>query len=236
MKSLILSRWANARQYRVLHDYEINQVRRFHFPPQYDHVNDWSWRDGYPEVFWLEGSHNVPLDESWQNLIAGLNPGMDGKKLRIVWDYVRAFSNGLGKGFDTLHDPSNPYYVPVRDYFNMRDLNAPSPLTKDKVRVCGGAVVQGVIDGEFLIVDTMNGNMPAPSLAWVEQRKHYYFEAVTTHRRADGGPQIARFQQNAGGPVYIPLVARMPVRIPLGILQDVSGITGEVDPLKVYLK
>lgn len=224
------------RLYRVLHDYEIYAVREFTYAPQYDHVDKWYWRNGDPEVFWLEGSHQVPLDESWQRLIMGLNPGMDGKKLRVVWDFMRAFSNGLGKGFDTVHSPLSADYVPLRDYFTNRDLTVTGTLRKDKVRVCGGAVVRGVMDGDFLLVDTLDGNQPAPALDWVLPRNWLYFEAVTTHQRVtDGAPQIARFVHNGGSPVYIPLVARLPVRIPLGILQDMNEIQGVYDPLKIYL-
>lgn len=219
--------------YRVLHDYEIYKVRQVNIPPQYDHVGEWDWRakNGFPEVYWLENSHQVPLGKEWQLLIQELNPHMDGNKLRTTWDFMRAFSNGLNKGFDTRANPVNPPYAPIPDYFTNRDLNASGSLTKDKVRVSGGMTLRGKREGDYIVVETMHPDA-VPTLKWLLAHPWLYFHAVTCHKTSAGLPTIAPFTQGGGKPVLIPLVARFIVYIPIQVLEPVGKMA---DPYEIYL-
>jgi hypothetical protein len=222
--------------FRVLHDYEI-WVRQFSHSEhsQYYHpVEGWDWREGMPEVFWLFGSHIVPLNRSWQMLFKEMNPTMSPNASTSTWGYGTAFSNGKGKGFDTQYPSSDPRFVPVQNYFENRDIKPGVPmLSKDKVRTCGGASIRGYIDGDMLVVETLNGNEDAPDWSWLKQRPWLYFEAVSAEKnKVTKQPQIVPFPQGGGKPVLIPLVARFPVRTPLGSLQKMDKIA---DPYKIYI-
>lgn len=213
--------------WRVLHDYEIWRKQPI-LPASHGQVekskSNWAWRVGFPEVYWLYNTHSVPFTESWQRLSFALNPGIDPKKWRVVYDDHRAFTNN--SGFWTT---GSPYaYVPRKDYINGIDLQGEMP-SWDKIRVCGGATVSGKVDGDYLIVDTLDYFNP-PSLDWLLQRPWLYFRALITDRTITGKPVVYDFPQRGGLPVWIPLVAIYPVKLPLAILESVTDIA---NPLTV---
>lgn len=220
------------RFWRVLHDYEI--WRRKIVVPSHGQIlnattNGWEWRLGYPEVFWLFDSHTVPFTERWQRLSFDLMrhfaPDINGKKWRIVYDDHRAFMNG--KGFWTSGSPYD--YVARRDYINNIDLNGENPAW-DKIRVCGGATVSGYVDGDMLVVETLDYFNP-PTLDWLLQRPWLFFRALV-NEQSSGKPVVIDFPQGGGYPVVIPLVAMYPVRFPLAALQSVGEIA---DPYKIIV-
>lgn len=215
--------------YRVLHDYEIWK-RQPVLPASHGQLEnskkDWTWRVGFPEVYWLHDTHRVPFTETWQRLSFALCEGINPKKWRVVYDDHRAFMNNTGFWTD-----GSPYaYVPRRDYINGIDLSGEMPAW-DKIRVCGGATVSGKVRGDFLEVETLNYFNP-PSLEWLKQRPWLYFRAVSSGANALNQPLISDFPQNDYRPVWIPLVSIYPVRFPLSCLERVYEIA---DPLKIVL-
>lgn len=197
--------------WRVLHDFELVVT---HAPDTFD-------RPGLPEVQPLAPADIVPFPETWQHLSFALNPAMTGDKWRSLYQWNRAFCNG--QGFNNDADPH-------ADYVNERDLNKPLPAF-DKVRVCGGAVITGVVLGTSLIVETMDATQPAPALEWVLERPWFYFHAVNC---ADLKGTITNFPQANGAPVLVPLFANSPVSIQLNHLQPWTQ-PGIPDPRRIYI-
>lgn len=180
--------------WRVLHDLEIAG----------------NWRIGMPEVFRLDPVHQMPFNEAWQKISYDINTPlnplvgvpMDKNKWRQTYGYTQAFMNSNG-GFDgETH----------ADFINRRDLNASYPYM-EMIRVCGGAWLQGTVNGSDLIVRTLDGNVDPPPLQYILDN-HLYFEA--TYAMTNG---IGRFPMGQGERVFIPLVSRQPVKFPLSKLQ-----------------
>jgi len=224
----------DSKLFRVLHDYEI-AVRQFKDPRHgqfYQDSGDWAWRAGDPEVFWMYGGNKVPFDERWQMLSYAMNLGMNPGKWRIVYADDTAFMNRTG-----FWEPDSPYQDRhVQDFVNGVDVSPSNPLPEfDKVRVCGGATIRGIVDGQDVIVETMKyGN--CPTLSWLNERPWLYFHAlIEFKKKADGSPVVYPFTQNGGSPVLIPLVAKDndEIRFPLGALQEVFEIA---DPYRIYIQ
>jgi len=177
----------------VCHDYNIWE-RQFTYPGhgQLYHPSGWDWRLGMPALFWLYGKHKTELNKSWQITSFETNPGMNPKKWRILWDWMRAWSNGLGFGFDTRNlfmralaivrmiktedevsimgalNNALSAYVPVQDFVNNRDIKAGVPLlTKDKVRIACGHTFEGEKSGDMVAVKTFDANNDSPQEKWM---------------------------------------------------------------------
>lgn len=179
--------------WRVLHDVETSKG---------------TWRAGLPEVFPLNGN-SWKFDNSWQMLAYAMNPGMAGNKFRSLYRYDKAFTNGTG--FDNPNDPR-------ADYVNKVDLYSPLPRF-DKARVCGGATITGVVDGDDLIVDTLDGNGNPPELEQLMKNRTLFFHAVNSTLKG-----ITRFPQNNGNFVLVPLVSNGEARISLSLVEKVPDI------------
>lgn len=186
--------------WRTLHDIEMGPLTRV----------------GVPEVYVIS-ENKFDFTEGWQKLSYALNTtanplissDMDKDKWRVLYDFMRAFTNGTG--FNESGDPR-------RDYVNMRDLNAPYPKF-DKTRICGGALVTGTVDGDYLILESLNVNNPAPSLSWLLARPWLFFDAVNV--TANG---ISRFPQGSNGNrVFVPLLTKTVERYPLAKLKKLPA-------------
>ena len=192
--------------YRVLHDIERGGL----------------WRFSLPEVFLFEPNHATPFTKEWQLFSFSINPFMTGDKWRSLYSYSRAFTNN--QGFDKPGDPR-------ADYVNGRDLIFELPKF-DKPRICGGASLTGVEDGEYLLVNTLDTRNPPPSLEYAEKNPWLcYFDAITI----DGNGTPRRFPQGDGERVFIPLVTSQPVKYPLQYLQKMQAGNPPADPYKIYL-
>lgn len=198
------------------------------------------WRDGYPEVYWLLGSHQVPFNEAWQILSFQLNPNMSPAKWREVHDDWRAFHNGTGfphpnipgtKDYDPNYQPT-----PRADFINRYNLSSMLP-TWDKIRVCGGATVCGIQDApSTVLIETLDYYNP-PTIDWLIARPWLYFHALSSvfRKKADGTyykdinnnfvETPEPFPQNGDYPTLIPLIAMTEVRLPLNALIPVDKIT-----------
>jgi hypothetical protein len=236
--------------YRHLHDYEIHK-HKIAVPGHsqyYKPDRDWDWRakHGHPEVFWQFNALRTYMSRHHQELIAEMNPFTTSKKLRVALDYMRAFTNGLGKGFDTrsfltlfmtrfkvvkslfaVND-----YVPLQDWFNCIDLTAPEPSMDKGIRLCGGAIVKAakIKDGWLYPEYIHPDNIPE----WIElQHKPWlYFRALNCHVNADKQPTFSNFNQGNGYPLLIPFVSASQPRLPLAVFQRVTEF---LDPMKVWV-
>lgn len=221
------------RFFRVLHDWELHKfkVTDPRLGQLYKPGEGWDWRAkfSFPEVQHLVGSHQVPFTEEWQRLSFEMNPGMDPKKWRVLYDDHRAFTDRTGFWTGPVHYPE---YRPVKDYINQLDLQGDTPLPAfNGVRVCGGATLSGIVKDSDLIVQTLT---QCPT--WSELQKHpwLFFHAVTCTVKGDGTPGFVPFPQNDQRPVLIPLfsVPGRELRFPLAALHEVAEIA---DPYRIYL-
>jgi hypothetical protein len=165
------------------------------------------WRTGVPEVFRLSPWHGIPLNRAWQEFTFQLNqPGLTGEKWRVLYDYRRAFTNN-GAGYDY---PSRT--EEKADWINTRDTGARDLPRFDGPRICGGAVVTGRVEGSLFWLHYLDANGPPPAVADVKPWEKFCATTVT----ANG---IGRFPQRGGMDVWVPLIARQPVYLPLANLQ-----------------
>ena len=109
----------------------------------------------------------------------------------------------------------------------MRDTTATDLPRFDQPRICGGAVVTGRVEGAQLWIDTLDATKPPPAVTDVKPWQK--FCAVTVK---DG--RIGRFPQGDGRDVWVPLIARQPVYLPLSSLQRWDG-ADLPDPYTLYL-
>jgi hypothetical protein len=208
---------------RVKHDAEMPMAWREKYGP--------NLRNGLPEVYVLSETV-VYMNEEIQwlcfNLFysqakAVMTLSMAQGKFRVLYDYMRAFSNKTGYGGEEADPPLPPRW----DYIS--DLNRGAELPAfDKVRVCGGAFLTGRQEGKYFIADTLS---PAavPSLEWLLAHPQFYFHAVNTTAKG-----ISKFPQAGGMPVLIPLFSRFEARIPME--QVVPWESNELpDPYRIYL-
>lgn len=161
-----------------------------------------------PEINPLLPNGFFPLDEAWQWLWKDINPELSPRDWRALLQYQRAFTNQ--NGFDKPGDPR-------RDYINGRDLEAVDDqgnpaYPKMELLLCGGAVVTGRAEGEWLWVDVLDGNQPPPSAAWVLAHPEFSFRAVSINPRGEinnltqGGQGLAK---------RVPIVSKYPVKFAL---------------------
>lgn len=178
-------------------------------------------RNGLPEVYVLSETF-VAMSPAIQHLSKDINPMMLGEKWRVLYDYMRAFTNKTGFNGESA-DPPLP---PRADWVHNRDLTAELPAY-DKVRICGGAFVTGKVSGRYLIVDTLSPTT-VPGVDWLIEHPQFFFHAVNT--TATG---ITRFPQGGGEDVLIPLFSRFEAKIP--IEQTVPWSSDELpDPYRIY--
>jgi|SRR3990167_95012 len=225
--------------WRVLHDAERGPL----------------WRWNVPEVYPL-GGVAIPLDEAWQLFTKALNPDMTPIKWRRLMGYQTAFTN-FDSGFDYPNGSLKP------DYVNRLDLTATGKLKYDKPRVCGGALVTGMegysvlqmlkdtltlikmarrtvlarnfrasvralVTNNVLTVSALDGNQPPPALA--DLKPYHKFVALNVVNETT----LSRFPQGGGADVWIPLVAREVVKIPLSQLAKVDMSKSLPSPYMVY--
>ena len=110
---------------------------------------------GDPAVFPLERSAatRVDLTKQWQFFIRAINYGIeDLDKVSAIFGYLRAFTNLTGLG-----DPAHPR----ADFIKGENLSRSLPQL-DKVRTCALSVMTGVVAGDHLVVEMMNGSQDPP--------------------------------------------------------------------------
>lgn len=186
--------------WRVLHDAEMGSLFRVDVPEVYViREASFNFTEGYQKLSYALNTIANPL----------ISADMTKDKWRVLYDFMRAFANGTG--FNKSGDPR-------ADYVNVRDLDKPLPKF-DKTRICGGAMVTGTVDGNDLILDSLNVNNPVPTLAWLLARPWLYFDAVNV--TANG---ISKFPQGTlGNRVFVPLLTEAQERYPLAKLKKLPA-------------
>lgn len=176
------------------------------------------WRKA-PEVFWCN-ELVTPFGADWQLLSYALNPGMNPKRWRAVYQHDKAFCNGNGFDWDGH---------PRADFVNRLDLSAPLPAW-DKTRFCGGALLSGEPDGRDLVVEILDGRQTAPTLEWLLAHYWLWFEATD----AATPTRVDPFPQRDGLPVRVPLVGHGEARFPLSELEEIPANSVRPDPYRIY--
>lgn len=103
---------------------------------------------------------------------------------------------------------------PRADFINNR--NVTSPVPKQEALVCGGAILlEKRRDANYLYPYYINTNLPIPTLEYILNNEHLYFDALSV----DGGPNgtliLRRFPQGNGERVRILLLSNREIRISL---------------------
>jgi len=102
---------------------------------------------GDPAVFWLQ-ERRVRITKQWQFFIRAINYKMSLQHVAALFGYKKGFTN---RNKDDLR----------ADYLQGLNLDRPDPEF-DKVRTCALSVMTGIIDGEDLLVEMMDGSQDPP--------------------------------------------------------------------------
>lgn len=159
------------------------------------------WRTKVPEVFPLS-DQTIRLTKYWQYLTFYLNPGMEPKKWRVLYGYYTAFTN-QGAGYDRPGDP------PKQDWINMRDLLATDVPRFPKIILCGGALVTGKEENGKLWIEYIDYNLPPPEAKTVPIWKKFCALSIVDK------DTFSRFPYCDGRDVWIPILGKEPIGIPL---------------------
>lgn len=159
------------------------------------------WRTKVPEVFPVS-DQTVRLTKYWQYFTYYLNPGMTGSKWRVLYGYYTAFTN-QGAGYDRPGDP------PKQDWINIRDLTAIDVPRFPKIILCGGALLAGIESNGFLWIDYIDANLAPPEAKNVPIWKKFCALNIVDR------DTFSRFPQGDGRDVWIPILGKEPIGIPL---------------------
>lgn len=195
--------------WRVLHDKEIGPL----------------WRPGLPEVFPLFPNHFSSFGEPWQRLSWEMNkqyltPG----KWTAVYGATTWIANH--QGFGNEDDPR-------ANYITGKDLMFANPRVE--ALTCGGNVLTGFVQGDNLVVSTLNVNNPPGSPDLIPRWHRTYAVSVDSHgqpRRFPQGEQDNGFMAD----IIHPLIcnpARFVITIPLRLLEPWTA-PGFPDPYRIY--
>lgn len=161
------------------------------------------WRPRLPEVFRLEPNLHVVLGREEQWLWKNINPLLAPLDWRKLLGNKLAFTNRTG-------------FPGHADYVNNMETGKGEPRF-DQARVCGGAVVSGLVDGNKLWLTTVDTRKTLPSAEYVMARPWLYFYNVNA--QSDG--TIGRFPQGNGLDTFTPLFAMTDVYL---FLDDVVPV------------
>lgn len=178
--------------WRILHDKELGEVRNV------------TLSNGAPEVHRLEPYHMTRFTGSWQYLSFEMNPGMTPQKWTSLYSDTTVITNE--QGFNNPSDPRHNFILGT---------NFDKELPKVASLVFGGNVITGEVDGEWLVVRTMNASMNAPSLDYILARRWLY--SIGTNVSKNGS--VGRLPQGSGRDVLLPIYASKPVKFPLSKLR-----------------
>lgn len=177
--------------WKIKHDKELGEVRNV------------TLSNGAPEVHRLEPYHMTRFTAGWQWLSFEMNPGMTPQKWTSLYGGTRVITNEQGFGQEDDR----------RNYIEGTNLTAEHP--KVASLLFGGNVITGVVEGEWLWVDTLDASMPAPELSYILSKRWLY--SIGTNVSKNGS--VGRLPQGSGRDVLIPIYASKPVRFPLSKLR-----------------
>lgn len=197
----------------------VPQVRQF-YRVKHDIEMGAPWRPGLPEVHPMINNNYTPLTRSWQLVSKNMNSYLHPLKWRQVYTHQRFITNF--NGFERPGDPR-------ADFVNMLDTDMPLP--KQENLVCGGAILCGIEQGDWLEVETLNGRDGPPPLEVIMSAPWLYFHAVTV--AANGTPRL--FPQGDGRPILIPLLSFNKAYFPMGKLHKWPLGQALPNPYSIYL-
>lgn len=196
--------------YRQPHDVEI-----YH----YDEPEDWRYGgDGYrdgsvrkgkafntiplPEVYRCKDSdHATQLSCAWLHLWKNINPELTRNSWGTLLDSGLAWMNDTG---------SPPHSNCVTKYIG----DGKSPSFHTPIRN-GGAILKGVEQDGFLLVENLHTSNPVPTSDYVLERPWLWYWGTSV--RKDGGINyiVRKGLDGTMKHVRIPFITRLPVKIPL---------------------
>lgn len=200
---------------------------------------------GCPAVFVLKTpALKTQLTKDWQFYLLAINDHMTPYEMATELHFRLAFCNMTGLGDDDK---------PRRDYLRGKDLNARELPRFDKDRTCSRSVMTGAVDGDYLLVVTLDGNRPPPLkpgrsypqrvedvkaddyLYAPRTHRWLFFAANTVVAQTGGGSRLNPFPRGKVYPwtgdgrlyTWFPHVAREAIRYPLSRLRKL----GDTDPI-----
>lgn len=196
------------------------------------HKIEGGWQNtppGMPEVLPPDNPGVVAMTPEIQQmsyaLMTRLNPTITKTQWTRVHDYDRAFNNF--NGFNNDRDPRANYILG-------ENLGAPLPKYDKAQRVCGGSLISGRADGDWLYcaagVDGIDASQPLPTVDEIIARS-WYILAVSVN---NDFTKISHFPQGNGGVVAIPFIFSGVIRFPLYCFERWTQVE-RPDPLKIYL-
>jgi hypothetical protein len=215
-------------------------------PPQLWMVKHSAFRGdkpNYPAIVNLL-AQPVKLTREWQFFIRGCNYAMLVQKVSALLNSWKAFTNGTG--FD---DPTDPR----RNYLLRDALNADELPKFDKVRTCIRATHTGEVQGDYLWLETFDGNAPPPLkpgkrhparvedvniddyLYNPQDHRWMFFAANNIDDQGkvfpfDNGGFYDWFEDGDRQVTWLPLVSCFPVRLPMIYLEPVTSIPSPYYP------
>lgn len=153
--------------WRVLHEREVPSAWR-NVPPR------------MPEVRPLFPNHHVPFGKYWQLLSWKMNPLLTAGNMTAVYHFRLWIANNQGFGMED---------DPRANYFENKNLSRALPRVE--ALTCGGNLLTGQIQGDNLLLETLDWRNAPPSLEWIQARPWFVTEAV----KLDGEGYPARFPQ-----------------------------------------
>lgn len=190
--------------------------------------------DGRPEinvlvesaVYMTEPIQRLCFDLFYSQIKGYLSYEDAKRKWRVLYDYMRAFTNKTGFNGEDVG------LAPRWDYVNGLNAGAELPAF-DKVRVCSGAFIKGYERDGYLIVQTLNPDS-VPDLVWLLEHPQFYFHAVLAYTQAaQNFPQGQRWVGDTGLPVLVPLFSRVEAKIHLSKVE--RWISNKLpNPYRIY--
>ena len=183
-------------------------------------------------------AQSMKITREWQFYIRAINYAMELRHVSAIFEYRKAFANGTGFG-----DASDPR----RDYLLGENLTAKEDPQFDKIRTCIRATHTGEVSGDYLWLETMDGEV----LPKLKPGKHHprtvaeiniddylynpkehpwlFFAAnnIGTNGNVtafDHGGFYPWFQEGARQVTWLPLVGTFPVRIDTGLVEAVTEV------------
>lgn len=170
-----------------------------------DKVKGKLWRKKVPQIYCLDQLAPSKLTKEWQEFIYyelnnGGQPGyMTPNNFHGLFRWNTGLSNRTA-GYDFMG-------FKLADFIKGINLNAKLPRY-DKCRLFGSgddydAIIHGVLNGDVLTVETLDGAKPPPKIEWLLDNPHLLLRCNIV--LPDGS--VIDFPHNGGHPVIVPLLA-----------------------------
>jgi len=186
------------------------------------------YRDGRPEVNRMLPVVQTSFNEEWQNFYFNLTwhfwPAFTREFAAKRWESLNGDRLALMNGTGYPGDP------PRANFIARENMTGPLPAY-DKTRTMGGNVVMGVEEGDWLRVETLDGNASPPALQYVLDRPWLYFHCVLAFKLRVGlFPQGCVSADDIWQPTIAPLVSTVPMYLELDRLEKLAPGSPIPDP------